>query len=559
MFNQFHDILPGSGVHATYEHAQGLFQEILAKTSMIKTRNLRAIAAIVNTETCCPCEEVKKGVGPGIGGGPGDIRADGELSRLCAGSGSCDPFVIFNPSPWSRTELVVARLWDRECPADQIAVTDESGKSVRAQFVEKGNYWGHTFIDVAFPAADVPAVGYRSFSVARMPAPAAKGPCTGDGKGVIENEFYRVEVEQGSGAIVRLLDKSTGVDFVRPGSRIGVLEYMLEAPHGMTAWCFGQIVKTVPLVEGATLECSQNGPFVASVRARRKFNESSFTTTIALAAGVPRVDFTLEADWWERGTRESGVPMLKVAFALAADGKVATFECANGSVTRPCDTREVRSYTRDLAGFYWPHNVPMDPAPGEVPMQRWMDLSGKVAGVTRPAGVTLVNDCKYGCSIADNVVRLTLLRSSSDPDPAPEMGRHVIRWALRPHVGKWSASDATREGAGFNLPFNVVGTTRQQGRLPASKSFAEILTPNVMLSALKKAEDSDAVVVRLYEMEGRATTARLRLDKTICPAGACAVETDTLEQPLARSSARMRRGVLSVRVPAFGVVTVKIG
>ena len=60
---------------------------------------------------------------------------------------------------------------------------------------------------------------------------------------------------------------------------------------------------------------------------------------------------------------------------------------------------------------------------------------------------------------------------------------HTIRFALQPHIGAWTASDATRAGYAFNLPFNVVGTGTQQGTLPASKGFMEILTPNVMLAA----------------------------------------------------------------------------
>jgi alpha-mannosidase len=155
-------------------------------------------------------------------------------------------------------------------------------------------------------------------------------------------------------------------------------------------------------------------------------------------------------------------------------------------------------------------------------------------------------------------MRLTLLRSSYDPDPLPELGHHTIRFALRPHVGEWSCSEATRAGYAFNLPFSAVGTTMQEGKRPAKQGFVEVLTPNVMLSGLKKAENGGGLVVRLYEMEGQATTARVRIDSVLAGPEATAAETDVLEQPLKSDTARFVRGVLSVRIPAFGTTTVRI-
>jgi alpha-mannosidase len=154
---------------------------------------------------------------------------------------------------------------------------------------------------------------------------------------------------------------------------------------------------------------------------------------------------------------------------------------------------------------------------------------------------------------------MSLLRSSYDPDPLPEMGKHTIRYALQPHTGQWTASDSTRAGYAFNAPLNAINTTEQTGTLPTSQPFAEILTSNVMLSGMKKAEDSDAVIVRLYEMEGKATNAKISLNNCIATANVTAIQTDVLERPLAKNTASMKDGILSVDIPAFGMVTVKIG
>jgi len=551
MFNQFHDILPGSGVHATYEYAQGLFQEILACTSTVKTRALRAIAARVNTAACECAPAVTAGE---IGGGAGDVGAEGAVTRRGAGGRCCDPFVILNPSPWQRSELVTVRLWDRDYADDVIAVRDETGNTLPAQVTERGGYWGHEFIEVAFPAAEVPGLGYRSYCVARSVSPGHGEGCSGDGKGMIENEFLKVEVEQESGAIMHLVDKRTGVDLVPAGARLGLLAYVREAPHGMTAWVIGQAVETIPFLQGAVLDCSQRGPWLASVQVRHKFNDSRFALTISLAAGVPRVDFRLEMDWLERGSPELGVPSLKVTFPLAVEEGVARFECPNGHVVRPTAPRQLPTYTHKWCGTA---GIALEAV--DVPAQKWVDLTGRQDGCDQPVGATVLNDAKYGHGVNGNTVRLSLVRSSYDPDPLPELGHHTIRFAVQPHIGAWTPSEATRAGYAVNLPFNAVGADVHEGDLPQRQGFAEMLTPNVMVSGMKSAEDSEALIVRLYEMEGKATIAKLLLAPSLAAPDAPAVETDLMEQPLAESTAKMQEGALTVEVPAHGLVTVRVG
>jgi len=557
LLNQFHDILPGSGAHATIEYALGLYQEILARTSMIKTEALRGIAARVNTLAICPCHPVLPvGVrdGQGLGAGMGDVRHDGAVTRYGTGSLCSDPFVIFNPSPWPRTEVVTVRLWNRDYGSLPLEVRDDAGHVVPAQAIGSGAFWWlhHEYQEVAFPVTEVPAFGYRTYTVARATAPTSPTPdCTArlDGlskqgaeincmsfagitTGVLENEYYRVVIEQESGAILHLLDKNTGIDLVPDGERLGVLEYVHEAPVGMSAWHIGQILDRHLFTSGAKIACPHSGPYLGVIRITHAYKSSTFTLDISLSAGVPRVDFTLTVDWLERGSPTLGIPALKIVFPLALEETVATFECPNGAVTRPTDGREV-------------------------PAQRWVDLSGTQQAVA--VGATLVNEAKYGFSVLDHTLRMSLLRSSYDPDPLPELGPHTIKFALLPHVGCWTPSAATRAGAAFNLPLNIIGTDEHEGDLPLTHSYAELLTANVMLSALKRAEDSDALIIRLYEMEGMATIARVKLDTALVAPNATAVQTDLLEHPLPVNTAKLIDGVLTVAVPAYGMATVQIG
>ncbi|HUU43767.1 MAG TPA: glycoside hydrolase family 38 C-terminal domain-containing protein [Planctomycetota bacterium] len=560
MFLQFHDILPGSCTHDSAEYASGLYQEIAAQTSMAKTRALRAIAEGVDTTCTCVCGEVDD-IGQGLGGGPGDVPSTGAVSRRGGGGKCCDPFVVFNPAARKRSEVVTVRLWDRDYGRSPLVVTDDAGKTFPAQPLASGRGWGHHWIDAAFPARDVPASGWRSFAVRRAATPLGVPGCTSNRAGVIENECLRVEVDRDNGGIGTLLHKATGVDLLKGVGGLGSLQYVVEAHTGMSSWMFGQTLERHALADGWKLEPVDHGPWRASVRLHRKLHDSTLTYTISLTAGSPRIDFELGVDWLERGERGKTVPTLRAMFALPyLEDTRATCEIPFGSIERPTDPGEIKSWSPHYAGdHYFSDSVPIDRNPGEVPALRWADLTGTFPDVDSPVGLTLLNDSKYGHRAEDITLSLTLLRSSTDPDELPELGRHVIRYAVVPHVGTWTASDATRWADAFNNPFSIVSTDIHEGTLPATKGFVEVLTPNVALSGLKRAEDSDAIILRLYEMEGVATTAEVRLDAALVAVDASVVQTDVLERTIAKNTASMSGGVLRVDVPAFGFVTVKIG
>lgn len=534
MFNQFHDIFPGSGVRDTYLYAQGLFQEITATTGMIRTQGLRGLAAKVDTLAVAgPGASTSQGptFGEGVGAGAGRDSEFGRLSALDGGSPGMSPFVVFNPVPWKRTEVVKATLWDVELADDRVLVVDDAGAKHRGQVLQRGEYWGHTFIEVALPAADVPATGYRTVVVKEAVEPIdAAQSVRADASGRMENEFFEIQVEPASGAITRLVDKRSGRDLVPAGQRLGLLQIETEVPHDMSAWVIGQVAKTDDLTDGAKLSLVHGGPHLAEIRSERTWGDSKLALTIRLTAGVPRIDFELDVDWLERGSKERGVPMLSIAFPLAVDDPRFSQEI-------PCG-HAVRNVQRQ-----------------EVPALRWADLSDGHAGF----GATLVNDHKYGHNLVGTTMRLTLLRSSYEPDPLPEMGRQQIRFGLVPHDGDWSAASATRVGADFNQTFSAVATDVHAGPLPPSKSFVDLLSYNAMLSGMKQAEDSDAIIVRLYEMLGQSGEVGVRLDPALVAGGLRAVETDILERPLDTNSARMDGDTLRVGMPAYGIVTVRLG
>ena len=543
LFNHFHDILPGSGVHATYEYSQGLFQEIQALTSAIRTRAMRRLVTKVNTEKAAMAKPsiFGNGLGDGLGAGAGDATMPGGITALNAGAMAAEPIIVYNQKPWTRSETVYAKVWNKKLEDGKVVIRDSEGSEIKGQVIGRGHYWGHDFASIVFRAENVPALGYKVYAIDSGSAPAlgeAKLGKIGYGNyetmieeisdgSVLENEYLRVEIDFASGAIAHLIDKETGFDYVPEGDLLGLLEVFEEVPHGMTAWVIGQIREYNDLVQGAHVHVAQRGPNRVSVKSDRKYRDSDISLEIGLSAGSKMVEFKLNTRWVERGNNERGVPMLKVAFPANVGKGVATYEIPFGSQVREQSAQEI-------------------------PALKWADLSDD------NYGITVVNDCKYGQSCDENVLRVTLLRSSYDPDPLPEVTDHEIKFAVIPHKGACNVSAAIREGEQFNSPMAVISAPVQKGTLPAEKSFVEVLTPNVFVSTVKKAEGSDALVIRMFEAEGKKTVAKVKISD-LAKAGAKAVETDVLEQPLEKSTAKMDKDTLSVSVPAYGQVTVKIG
>ena len=544
LFNQFHDILAGSSGHAAMEESAIRFQQAEAISGIIKMKALRKLASMVDTASVSPTAGPLRDI---PGGGAGDVRTPGRISTWSPNAAEAEPLVVFNTLPYPRSEMVPAKLWDRDWPTDRIVVRDETGKEVPTQFVGTSTYIENKGIEVIFPAVDVPAMGYRSYVVSLADSPVhvegvhSPSPC------VMENEYLRVEIDEPSGAIKHLIDKKSSLDYVPEGTLLGVLELYQEAPHSMTAWDIGEIQSKTVITKGGVpidetdhrdsregdslgmffaLREQQHGPHRMSFRTLHIVNNSRVRLEIALSAGSRSVEINVSTVWQEIGSPETSIPMLRLAFPLNINSPKVMCEIPFGSMERPNDG-------------------------SEFPALRWVDLSDD------KHGAVLVNDCKYGFSVDENTLRATLIRSTYDPDPFPEMGRHDIRFSLIPHEGVCDPADTVRKAEAFNQPMSVVGTDIHSGPLPAKTGFAETLTPNVILASLKKAEDSDAVIVRLYEAAGLETEAKVRLSKIIKP-GAAAVEVDLLEQPLPISSARIENDTLIVKLPAHGIATVMI-
>ena len=414
-------------------------------------------------------------------------KATTALAQAADTTGRGTPVVVFNPLSWARTDAVVMDTPVDAAPGRSVVVTGPDGVEVPAQVGT-----GPNGPQLVFIARDVPAMGYSVYHVrsGRTRAVPAGDELRVRSDGGIENEHLAVWVDEASGTVSRLLLKDTGRE-VFPGGRAGLLQMLYERPHGMSAWIVGPISRTVDLDEADSVELVEQGPARTVVRVTHSGGSSSFTQDVTLYAGVPRVDFRLTAGWWEVGTCDVDAPMLKVSFPLPEESKRAIFEIPYGAIER------------GTTG-------------AEVPSQKFIDVSMQGGW-----GLGLLNDCKHGHDVTADAMRLTLLRSSYDPDPIPDQGIHHITYSIYPHEGDWDAAGVTNRGYELNYPLLPVVSNVHDGELPASHSFLTVEPEGVIVTALKLAEDDDTLVLRAYESRGRPTNVRFRWGLPVAAAREC--------------------------------------
>jgi alpha-mannosidase len=295
---------------------------------------------------------------------------------------------------------------------------------------------------------------------------------------VLENEHLRAELAP-DGTVVSLVEKATGREaLAAPGNRLELYE---DRPVAFDAWDIDpfHLETRADCPPAESWSVVTDSPLRAEIAFERAIGDASrMRQVVRLDAGSPRLEFHTTVDWHEEHR------LLKTCFPLAVRAPNATYEMQFGYTERPTH-----------------YSTSFDRARYEVPAHRWSDLS------EHGFGVALLNDCKYGHSCFGSELRLSLLRAPKSPDPEADMGPHSFAYALFPHAGGWREAGVVAEAARFNRPLRwaaCVGSTQ-------SPSFASVDDPNLVLDTVKRAEGSDAVVLRLYEAHGARGVARVRL------------------------------------------------
>jgi alpha-mannosidase len=353
---------------------------------------------------------------------------------------------------------------------------------------------------------------------------------------VLRNEYYDLRINA-QGEISRLYDRRAERDVLAPGQTGNQLIAYEDRPLNFDAWDIDLFYeeKPYPVRDVTSMHIIEEGPVRATVEIVRSYMSSRITQRISLWRNSPRIDVATEIDWHEHLT------LLKAAFPLAINSTRASYEIQFGNVERPTH----RNTSWDIARF-------------EVCAHRWIDVS------EGGYGISLLNDSKYGHDVHDNVVRLTLLKSSIYPDAYADEGLHRFTYSLLPHVGDWREAQSVRRAYELNVPVVCIAGQKKVTSIPGvptkgtlhDKSgvytFMQTECTHIIIETVKPAEDGDGLVVRLYEAHNQ----RGRGTLTFATAILFAQECNLLEEPV--SAVSFQGNTLPFQVRPFEIKTFRI-
>jgi len=531
LFNQFHDIIPGSGTADTRDYALGLFQETLALATSQKTEAFHNLIQPVNESH--KNSELGRTIaeGAGVGFGIDDFK----VSQVSRSGGTRRLFHVFNPSARRRTQLVEIVVWDWDGDLNRLTFQDAAGQAARHQLLGSGwdNYWGHNFTRVLVEVS-APPCGYTSLVLVETDArldfitfPAEPRLETSESFR-LENGQVCARFDPQSCALVSLVDKPSGEELVDP-QRPAVFRIIQEDDRlGMTAWNVGRTMDVHSLVDDVRLlNFDSSGPLRQSLAYAVTTGASRLAVTVSLEAGSSQLEYSVEADWREVGRHGQGVPQLNFQLPTAYACRAYRYDIAFGTIER-------------------------QPTSQDVPTNSWGVALRQADGGTR--AIQVVTESCNAMRGVDNSLALTLIRSSYDPDPYPEVGIHKIRFAVGVVAAAAHNQDLITAAYDYSHPLEVFSGTGSQ---PTSRGFLSLESASAVLSAIKTPEDrtGDELVVRVYESEGQAAQVKIKFDRTI----AQAYLVDLHEQLLNEGKQVEISGEdLEFKVDAYCVATVRV-
>ncbi len=499
LLNQFHDILPGSSVPLVYEESNR--QYAVVQQTGEQVLQLAATYILTNDDSVS------------------DGRASGNTQATAPTASSSQPaaIVLINTLPWDRDELAVVPLGQNAAPTIPglvQEVTELDGS--RALLIP----------------AEVPSYGYADLiSAARSAAdigegkPGALHSSARAEQNLLENGILRLTLDE-HGEIASLIDLEHQRELVLPGQTLNQLVTYEDRPMYWEAWDIDIFYdeKPYPLRSISSWKVIESGPLRATIEIIRSVGRSTITQRISMQQGSRRIDFATEVDWQERQT------VLRTLFPLQINATKATSEIQFGAVERPTH----RNTSWDVARF-------------EVCAHRWVDLS------EGGYGAALLNNGKYGHSLHDTTLGISLLKAGIHPDPKADEGLHRFTYSLLPHTGSWQDGAVVRRAYELNAPLRtLVSAHHVAPMINGRSSFLRVDSEHVVVETIKVADDGDGLIVRLYEAHNQRGSVGLHFIRPI----SSAIETNLLEReigPVAIDGATVR-----VDVRPYEVKTIRV-
>ena len=274
--------------------------------------------------------------------------------------------------------------------------------------------------------------------------------------------------------ITSLIEKKSGRQVVKEGQALNTIVCYENRPHNYDAWDVNIYYdrRHWDVDDVQNVEMLASGPIEAVLRVTYRYMHSTLVQDIHLYRDLPRIDFVTEVDWKEKNY------MLKARFPVDVFYNEATYDIQYGNIKRPTHK-----------------NTSWDAAKFEVCGHKWADVSED------DFGATILNDCKYGHSIDENAMALTLLKSSIYPNPEADQEMHHFTYSFAPHTGDWK--DAGIPNMAYDL--NVPARTAKGLGNAEMQPFVAVNAENIVVEVVKRAQNGSGIVVRMYENFGRRT------------------------------------------------------
>lgn len=337
-----------------------------------------------------------------------------------------------------------------------------------------------------------------------------------------ENKFYKLTLDK-SGRIASLFDKSACRQMFKENAFGNELQVFEDYPkvydnweitdyYKQKMWVLDSDAEITPITDG-----SRSGFSV-----KKNYMNSVISQNIWLYTDVNRIDFETEIDW------NLHHQILKVAFPLDVLVKNATYEIQFGHTTRPVH-----------------ENTSWDAAKFETCAHKWVDMADN------NYGVALLNDCKYGHSTEGNTLKLTILKCGTYPNAQADIGKHTFTYSLMGHSGSFREAGVINQAYALNQPMYAEKADKQSGKLNDNFSLVSCDSKNVIIETVKKEENGDGMIVRMYEAFDCRTTAEIKVSDNFKKAYLC----DLLENEL--SELELKDGKVKLPVSNFEIITLK--
>lgn len=451
LFNQFHDILAGTSLQEAYDDARHMYGEALTVAGRGLNYALQSFSWKIDIE---------------------------EVEGMT-------PLVIFNPHSWQSEINVELEMGSIK---DDVMLTDEEGHEIALQTVQS-HATANGRDRISF-IAKLPSLGYRVYKLVnkRSKKKFEKVKATNYS---LENKHYRLEFDTDTGFINRLYDKEKKFEiFEGDAARPVVIEDKSDTwSHNVF-----KFDKEIGEFKADSIKLVEDGPVKSVIRVRSYYGKSEIIQDFTMYCELDIIDVHVTVDWREQ------FKMLKLKFPVNLIFRKATYEIPYGFIEREVNGEEE-------------------------PGQGWVDLSGIIPGKNELYGISLINDAKYSYDIMNKEMSLTVLRSPiyAHHDPVKpkadeqysfiDQGIQEFKYRLLPHSGNREDAETVQRTLELNQPPVAIIDTYHQGELPQSDSYLTVDQDNIIVSVVKKAEDSSDMIIRCYETNRVQTTARIELTR----------------------------------------------